>query len=161
MIRGLWEIIEPVVASEGMELVEVEFQSEPRGWVLRLYIDKEGGITLKDCMAISREVGDLLDVKDPIDHPYHLEVSSPGLNRPIRKPRDFERFSGQRVKITLAEPLGGRRVFQGVMQGLEGNVLKMDCNDQVFEIPLGDIAKARLIYPWGEGIGQGAGRGCN
>jgi ribosome maturation factor RimP len=146
LVQRLWEIVEPVVTTEGMELVEVEFQREPRGWTLRLYIDKDGGVDVNDCMAVSREVGDLLDVKDPIEHPYHLEVSSPGLNRPIRMQKDFERFSGRRVKISLSEPLEGRRVFQGVLLGLDGQVLRMDCDQRVYEIPLGDIAKARLVH---------------
>jgi ribosome maturation factor RimP len=161
LIERFWEIIDPIVASEGMELVEVEFQSEPRGWVLRLYIDREGGVTLQDCTAVSREVGDLLDVKDLISHSYHLEVSSPGLDRPIRKPKDFDRFSGHRVKVSLSRALDGRRVFQGMLLGREGQVLRVDCGGKVFEIPLGEVAKARLIFPWGEGRGQGAARACN
>ncbi len=147
IIRRLWEIIEPVVVSEGMELVELEFQREPRGWVLRLYIDREGGVNLKDCTAISRQVSDLLDVKDPIAPSYHLEVSSPGLDRPIRKPRDFERFIGHRVRITLSESGEQRRAVRGVLAGLEGQTLRLDQGGEILDIRLMDIVRARLIYP--------------
>lgn len=161
LIQQLWEILEPAVASEGMELVEVEFQREPRGWVLRLYIDRDGGVTLEDCTVISREVGDLLDVKDLIDHPYHLEVSSPGLERPLRRPSDFERFAGERVRIYLTAPSAGKRVAKGVLLGSEGDLLRLDTDQGIMEIPLGDVAKARLIYSWLPESSQGARRGCN
>jgi ribosome maturation factor RimP len=147
LIQRLWEIIEPVVVSEGMELVELEFQREPRGWVLRLFIDREGGVTLKDCTAISRQVSDLLDVKDPIEQSYQLEVSSPGLDRPIRKPRDFERFLGHRVRVTLSESGERRRVVQGILAGVEGEALRLDQAGGTFEIPLKDVVRARLITP--------------
>ena len=147
IIRRLWEIIEPVVVSEGMELVELEFQREPKGWVLRLYIDREGGVNLKDCTAISRQVSDLLDVKDFIAQSYHLEVSSPGLDRPIRKPRDFQRFIGHRVRITLSVSGEQRRAVQGVLAGLEGQTLRLDQGGEILDIRLMDIVRARLIYP--------------
>ncbi len=148
LLPKLWEIIEPVVTAEGMELVEVEFQRETRGWVLRLYIDRPDGVTLEDCVSVSRQVGDVLDVKDPIDHPYHLEVSSPGLDRPLRKPKDFERFSGSSVKLTLSEPVDGHRVLRGTLLGLKGEVLGLRWEDRTLEIPLGKVLKARLIYSW-------------
>jgi len=159
--RRIWDTLEPVVASEGMELVEVEFQREPRGWVLRLYIDREGGVNLADCTTVSKEVGDLLDVRDIIDHPYHLEVSSPGLNRPLRKPKDFRRYSGERAKITLLRHLGRKRVVKGVLLDCEEGLLRVDSDEGVLEIPLKEISKARLIYPWGNDTSQGAGRQCS
>jgi ribosome maturation factor RimP len=143
--QKLWEIVEPIVVSEGLELVELEFQREPRGWVLRLYIDGDDGVSLKDCTAISRQVGDVLDVRDPIDHPYHLEVSSPGVNRPIRKPEDFERFAGQQVRIKLSEPMEGRRTFTGVLLGHDEGEVRVHCDGKAFDFPLIAVAKARLI----------------
>jgi ribosome maturation factor RimP len=155
LIQRLWEIVEPVVISQEMELAELEFRREPRGWVLRLYIDRMGGVTLEDCTAISREVGDLLDVKDPILHPYHLEVSSPGLERPLRKRSDFEKFTGKPVKVTLREPRDNRRVIRGALAGMRGELLRVQAEDGLLEIPLDAISKARLVYDWGAGIGQG------
>ncbi len=150
MIQALWEIIEPVVTSEGMELVELEFQREAHGWVLRLFIDREGGVTVRDCAEISQQVSHLLDVKDPIDRRYHLEVSSPGLERPIRKLEDFKKFLGQKVKIAL--PSGGKRrkVVQGTLVDVEGDRILVDCGLEVIRVPLEGIVKARLVYPWGD-----------
>lgn len=147
LIGRLWQIVEPVVASQGLELLELEFQREPRGWVLRLYIDREeGGVSLDDCTSVSREVGDLLDVKDPIDHPYHLEVSSPGLDRPLRRPKDFERWCGHKVKITL---WGGRRKgLQGILLALRGEIVELDTAAGLQQIPLSEIARARLLHSW-------------
>jgi ribosome maturation factor RimP len=140
-------MMEPVLISEGMELVEVEFQREPRGWVLRLYIDRDGGVTLDDCTAVSREVGDLLDVEDLIDHAYHLEVSSPGPKRPLRKAQDFERFAGHQVKVTLSEPGDQGRSVSGVILGLVGDQLRLSMDGGELEIPISAISKARLVNP--------------
>jgi ribosome maturation factor RimP len=107
--RQVEEISEPLVVAEGMELVDLEYRREGPRWVLRLFIDKQGGVTVDDCARISREVGDLLDVKDIIPQAYVLEVSSPGLNRRIRKKEDFSRFVGQKVKLRLVSPKDGRK----------------------------------------------------
>jgi ribosome maturation factor RimP len=142
----LWEIVEPVVASRGLELVELEFQREPRGWVLRLYIDREeGGVGLDDCTAVSREVSDLLDVKDPIDHPYHLEVSSPGPDRPLRRPQDFHRWRGHRIRIRT---WGGSKTFQGLLLALSGELVEVETPAGIQRIPLSEIARARLVDSW-------------
>ncbi|MEJ5377615.1 MAG: ribosome maturation factor RimP [bacterium] len=140
----LWAMLEPIVVSHDLQLVEIEFQREPRGWVLRLYIDrKEGGVSLNDCALVSREVGDLLDAKDPIDHPYRLEVSSPGPQRPLRKPEDFQRWCGHRVKV---KPWGGNRKFlQGILLGLQDGVLELQTSGEIQRIPLSEIARARLL----------------
>ena len=107
------QLAEALVASEGMELVDLEYRREGRRWMLRLFIDKDGGVTLDDCASISRELGDLLDVKDVIPQAYVLEVSSPGLNRRLRKKEDFSRFAGQKVKLRLVAPIDGRRKIVG------------------------------------------------
>ncbi|MGQ9655409.1 MAG: ribosome maturation factor RimP [Thermodesulfobacteriota bacterium] len=150
LIQALWEILEPVVTSEGVELVELEFQREAQGWVLRLFIDREGGVTVRDCAEISQQVSHLLDVKDPIDRPYLLEVSSPGLERPIRKLEDFKRFVGQKVKIALSSGGKRRKVVQGILVGVEGDRVLVDRGSEALRVPLDGIAKARLIYPWGD-----------
>jgi ribosome maturation factor RimP len=153
-IRRLWEIVEPVVVSQGMELTELEFRREPRGWVLRLYIDRAGGVTLEHCTSVSREVGDVLDAEDPILHPYVLEVSSPGLDRPVRKPEDFQRFEGQRIKIRLAEPLEGRRSVEGILRGVHQGMVRVEAGGGVLEVALSQVGKARLIHSWGKDSGK-------
>jgi ribosome maturation factor RimP len=152
LLDRLWKLLEPVVESRGLELLEVEFQRETRGWVLRLYIDREeGGVTLDDCTAVSREVGDLLDVKDPIDHPYHLEVSSPGLDRPLRRPKDFQRWAGHRVRIMVSGPR--KKTIQGVLSGLQDETVEIETALGPQRVPLKEIAKARLVYEWPKGMG--------
>ena len=145
-MRELSEILTPVVESMGYELVGVEYSGGEHHGVLRVYIDKEDGITVDDCADVSRQVSALLDVEDPIAHAYDLEVSSPGLNRPLFKGADFERFAGQPAKIRLAVPLNGRRNFSGVLQGIDGNdVVSIEVDNELFELPLHDIARANLV----------------
>lgn len=140
-------MVEPVVVHQGLELVDLEFQREPRGWVLRLYIDRqEGGVSLDDCTSVSREVSDLLDAKDPIDHPYCLEVSSPGPERPLRRPEDFQRYCGRGVRVKSWG--AGRKVLQGILLGLKEEVLEIDTPVGIKRIPLSEIAKARLVNSW-------------
>src|SRR5688572_8943451 len=95
-----------MAAAEGMELVDLEFLREREGWVLRLFIDKEGGVGLEDCAQVSRAIGTALDVDGDIDHPYSLEVSSPGLNRPLTRPAHFQRAQGRKVRVKTFGPLG-------------------------------------------------------
>jgi len=144
--RRVEEISESLVVAEGMELVDLEYRREGARWTLRLFIDKEGGVTVDDCARISRELGDLLDVKDVIPQAYVLEVSSPGLNRRIRKKEDFSRFAGQKVQLWLLSPKDGRRKIMGELVGVEGEEVVVAATDGRFSVPLTDIAKAHLIY---------------
>ena len=145
LIERIKAIALPIVEGEGLELVDVEFQRERGGWVLRLYIDKEEGVSLADCETVSAQLGDILDVEDLIDHPYNLEVSSPGLNRPLSREADFTRFAGRLVRITTLKPLGGRRRFVGRLLGLrDGNVILQEEDGSSAAIPHSAIAKARL-----------------
>jgi ribosome maturation factor RimP len=144
LLQEVREVVEPILQSQGYELVDLEYQRESRGWVLRIYLDREGGITLDDCTGVSHEVGAVLEVKDVIPNAYVLEVSSPGLTRPLKKPEDFNRFRNQLVKIKLFQPLDGRRNFKGILLGLEGETVRVEADGQVFEIPLQSIAKANL-----------------
>ncbi len=146
IIKAVWDLAEPVVLSRGLELVDIEFRRERQGWVLRLYIDRPGGVTLGDCVAVSEILSDLLDAKDFIHHAYHLEVSSPGLDRPLRKREDFERFAGDKVKITLKHPLEGRRNFTGRLKGLKEDKVLVEIDGQVWELPLEEIKKAHIKY---------------
>ena len=149
IIQKVWALAEPVVLSQGLELVDVEFQRERQGWVLRLYIDRidrPGGVTLGDCVKISEVLSDLLDAKDFIHHAYHLEVSSPGVDRPLKKPEDFHRFAGDKVKVQLREPLDGRRNFTGLLRGIENDEVLVEIDGQTFRLPRAQIKKAHIKY---------------
>ncbi len=145
----LFGLLEPVVVREGYELVAIELTGERGRALLRVSIDKPGGISLEDCSAVSRVVDALLEVEDPVEGSYELEVSSPGLERPLVKPTDFERFKGRRVRIKTFAPLpewGSRKVFDGPLQGFEsGNVL-LTQDGKPARIPQSQIAKAHLVY---------------
>lgn len=144
LLQEVRQVVEPILESQGFELVDLEYQRESQGWVLRIYLDREGGVSLDDCAGISHEVGAVLEVKDLIPSAYILEVSSPGLTRPLKKPEDFNRFRNQMVKIKLYEPLDGRRNFKGTLLGLEGDRVRVEAEQQVYELPLQRIAKANL-----------------
>jgi ribosome maturation factor RimP len=144
LLEEVRQIIEPLLQSQGFELVDLEYQREPQGWVLRIYLDREGGVTLDDCAEVSGEIGAVLEVKDVIPNPYVLEVSSPGLTRPLKKPEDFNKFSNRLVKIKLYEPLEGRKNFKGTLLGLEGEKVRLEIEGQVYELPLQGISKANL-----------------
>jgi len=144
LLQEVRQVVEPILESQGLELVDLEYQRESQGWVLRIYLDREGGVSLDDCAGISHEVGAVLEVKDLIPSSYTLEVSSPGLTRPLKKPEDFNKFRNQMVKIKLYEPLDGRRNFKGTLLGLEGDRVRVEAEQQVYELPLQRIAKANL-----------------
>lgn len=146
-IDTLWNMIEPVLETEGMELVDLEFKQEGGRRVLRLYIDTPEGVTLDDCETASRQIGALLDLEDPISHRYHLEVSSPGINRVLRKEKDFRRFAGSPVKIKTRRKLNGRANFRGLLKGVENSLVQVELDESVVEIPTEDIDKAQLDLP--------------
>lgn len=137
-------LVEPVVVYAGMELIDVEYGREPSGMVLRLIIDKPGGVTIDDCSHISRLAGDILDAKDLVPWSYNLEVSSPGINRPLKKKDDFERFAGQKVLIKTREPIDGRRNFKGILNGTKENFIVVSSEQTTFNIPFELVAKARI-----------------
>ncbi len=146
IVKAVWELAEPVVLSKGLELVDIEFRRERQGWVLRIYIDRPGGVTIGDCVRVSEILSDLLDAKDFIHHAYNLEVSSPGLNRPLRKREDFERFAGDKVKIVLKNPLEGRKNFTGLLRGLKEDKVLLEIEGRMWELPLQEIKKAHIKY---------------
>jgi ribosome maturation factor RimP len=119
----VWEIVEPVAVQEGLEMVDVEFRRESRGMVLRLYLDRAGGggVSLDDLARVSRQLGDLLDVHDAVPGTYTLEVSSPGINRRLRRPDHFRRYVGKKVRVRTVAPLDGRRSFVGTLDAVEGD----------------------------------------
>ena len=139
------ELIEPLCDSECVELVHVEYQREAGGRILRIYIDKPGGVTLDDCVGISRQAGDILDVSFENDVPYNLEVSSPGFDRPLVKLKDFERFKGKQVKIRTDQPLNGQKNFKGTLLGISDDHVNVSMDNKTVKIPFKEIIKARLV----------------
>jgi len=137
-------LAEPLCVSEGLELIHVEFQREPGGKILRLYLDKPGGISLDDCIDVSRQLGDILDVNLDEIGPYRLEVTSPGIDRPLVKRNDFEKFKGHRVKIRTIRPIDGQKNFTGVLLGISGEQIHLQIDNQRTAIPYQDISRARL-----------------
>ena len=144
LLEEVQQVVEPILRSQGFELVDVEYRREPQGWVLRIYLDREGGVTLDDCAEVSGEIGAVLEIKDLVSNPYVLEVSSPGLTRPLKKPEDFNKFSNRLVKIKLFEPLEGQKNFKGTLLGLDGEKVRLEIEGRVYELPLQGIAKANL-----------------
>jgi ribosome maturation factor RimP len=145
IVERVRALAEPILADRDLELVEVEFQRETQGWILRLYMDRAGGVTLDDCQAVSQELGDHLDVAEIVEYPYHLEVSSPGLDRPLTREADFVRFAGKAARIVTRDPIQGQRNFRGRLAGLvDGAVLLDLAEGRQARIPRDLIAKARL-----------------
>lgn len=138
-------IIEPVVAGLGYELVGVEYHPAGRHSLLRIYIDATEGVTVDDCARVSHQVSGVLDVEDPIAGQYTLEVSSPGLDRPLFTPGDFDRFSGHSARIRLDAPLDGRRKFTGQLLGTEDGFVRIRVDGEEFRLPLINIEQARLV----------------
>jgi ribosome maturation factor RimP len=144
VIQEVYKTIEPILQSQGLELIDVEYKREAQGWVLRIYLDREGGITVEDCAEASRELGAILEVRDLIPNRYVLEVSSPGLTRSLKKPGDFNKYQNRSVKIKLFLPLEGRRNFKGKLLGLKEDKVCVESERRIYEIPMQNIAKANL-----------------
>jgi len=145
-IAEMRDLAEPILESMGFELVDVEYLCERGRWVVRLYMDKEKGVTLDDCSRVSRELGDVMDARNMISHPYVLEVSSPGLNRPLRKEKDFQRVIGKKIKLRTQSPLQGRRNFTGTLIEVREGTLCMESNGHRVDVPWGEVEKANLVY---------------
>jgi ribosome maturation factor RimP len=152
IVEKITSVTLPLLDSLGMELVELEYRKEGQGMVLRLFIDKPGGIMLDDCADVSRELSELLDVEEVIQCHYNLEVSSPGLNRPLNKPSDYERYAGRLVKVRtfemVADDAGNpRKTFLGTLAGLKDGVVSLTLKEgQSASIPLDKIAKTNLEF---------------
>jgi ribosome maturation factor RimP len=141
-------IAEPILSNEGMELVEIEYRRESKGWILRLYIDKGGGVTLDDCTHISQEVGRSLDVEDFISMPYRLEISSPGLTRSLKKKEDFMKYRNHRIKVKTYDPIENRWQFKGRLLDVFENHIEIEMEEGIFKIPLSNVSKANLEIDW-------------
>ena len=151
-IQKVEQLIEPILHEMDYELVDIEYLSERGRWILRVYLDKEGGVTLDDCARVSREIGDLIDVKDVVQHEYVLEVSSPGLNRPLRKERDFLWALGKKIRIKMANPVKGQRNFIGYLKDLRDETLYLKVEETLVSLSLKDVKKANLVFEFENGV---------
>lgn len=138
------EFSQPVVERLGLELVDVEFVKEGASWYLRVYIDKPGGIEVDDCQAVSGQVSDLLDQHDPITQAYYLEVSSPGLDRSLKKDKDFEKYTGELIKLNTYAPLDGKKSFTGKLLGLQDDGIHLEVNGQERVFPREKVSSVKL-----------------
>lgn len=145
IISKVNELSGPLCDAGGLELVFTEYQREPHGMTLRIYIDKPGGPTVQDCTHVSRQLQDLLDVHLEMSNKYYLEVSSPGFNRPLGKLSDYVRFKGCQAKIKVVQPIEGQKKFTGILSGVLQEVVAIQVGDRIVEIPYQDIARARLV----------------
>ncbi len=144
VIDNILSVTEPLLNDKNMELVDLEFRKEGVGKVLRLFIDKQGGVTVEDCAVISRELATLLDINDLIEERYVLEVSSPGLRRPLKKIEDFKRFEGKLVLIKTNEPIENRKVFKGYLKDTNDDGIEMDIDGSLYSLSFLQIQKANL-----------------
>ena len=151
----IYKLAEPMLASEGFEPVEIQYRRERGGWVLRLFIDRlepidgspagpGSGVTLDDCVTVSRELGRILDVEDAVSGGYTLEVSSPGLDRPLTRPAHFQRFTGRKIKVKAAGP-EGNRIVTGRLLGLEDGQIRLETGDDVLSVPYEQAVRVRLV----------------
>jgi len=149
-VDSVTRLADSLCLSEGLELVHVEYQREPGGLTLRLYLDNPGGVTLDDCADISRQMDDLLDVHTPDAPPYRLEVSSPGRDRPVGKLNDFMRFTGHRINIRMAAAVNGRKNFSGVLDGVVDEMIRIRLDNETVSLSFKGITRARLVNCNGE-----------
>ena len=146
IVERIMDLTEPILEDMGFELVDLDYLMERGRWVLRLYIDTEKGVTLDDCARVSRELGDVMDVHDVIAHKYVLEISSPGLDRPLRKEKDFIRVIGKKIKVRMVAPVQGRRNFTGYLIDFQQGNLLMESNGEKVALPRSEVDKANLVY---------------
>jgi ribosome maturation factor RimP len=147
-------LAEPLVESEGMRLFDVEYGSGPRGLVLKIFIDGPGGVTIDDCARISRQLGDVLDARAGYAGPYSLEVSSPGLERPLTKPKHFIFFEGQPAVLKTNRDVEGTRHLVGILAGFSGDVVKLEMADRLISVPYDALVKAHLDSKALQGTGR-------
>jgi ribosome maturation factor RimP len=149
-VRRVWQLAAPLAAREGMEIVEIELRREGgrAGRVLRLYLDKEGGPNMDDLGRVSRALSDVLDAEDAVDGAYTLEVSSPGINRPLTRPEHFARFVGKRIRVRTRDMIGGRRSFLGILGEVVDDKIVLTQDGAEFQIPFSMIEKSNYEHDW-------------
>jgi len=146
IVEQVQTIITPVILEHGLELVDIEFVKEGAQWYLRIFIDKEGGVDIDDCTNVSHAVSELLDKHDPITQAYILEVSSPGLERPLKKDEDFERYKGKLVRVITKKPYQGFLEFTGYLVGLINDEIVLEYEKERIAIPRSLVDKANLAF---------------
>jgi len=150
LLKRIERLIIPVLDELAFELVAIDYLFGGGKSILRIYIDKAGGITIDDCVQASREIGDLIYVKDVIPHNYVLEVSSPGLDRPLKSKREFFWARGKKVKIKMISPIDGRKSFTGLLQDFRDETLYLEGESGLVLLPWRDVEKASLMYDFKE-----------
>lgn len=140
----VWRLAEPIVQEKGCSLWDVEYVREGSEYFLRLYLDKEGGVSIDDCEAVSRAVDPLLDEADPIAGSYHFEVCSAGLERALKRPQDFERFMGQPVTVKLYRPRQGRKEIPGILRGYQEGKVTLEAGADTLSFEKSEVAQVRL-----------------
>lgn len=142
------ELVNPILEEKNLELVDMEYVKEGKNWFLRVYIDKEGGIDIVECGEVSEQLSEKLDEADPIKEPYFLEVSSPGVEKPLKTLEDFKKNIGNNVFVKLYEKIDGEKTYEGILQNVENDSLsieyKIKTRKKTVEIPYEKVAKARL-----------------
>lgn len=145
VIERVREFADSLLPAMGLELFDVQFRREGHGWVLRLVVDREEGVKLDDCSRVSRETSDFLDVEDIIEHPYHLEVSSPGLERPLRTVEECRRHLGKKARFKVKEEVDSRRVIIGELQSIDKDEISVLSEEgETFKLNWENVQKARL-----------------
>lgn len=144
--KRIEELIQPTVTEMGYELVDVEFVKEGPNWYLRIFIDKEGGVTIDDCEAVSKTLEKIFDEKDPIEQAYFLEISSPGIDRPLKKKEDFIKYNGEMVDVKLYKPYEGSKEYAGKLVGYDENdgTVTIEVDDKNIAFTKKEIAGIRL-----------------
>ena len=139
------ELIEPTITEHNIELVDVEYVKSGKVWILRVFIDKKQGITVLDCQKLSREIEDLIEVHELISDTYTLEISSPGLDRPLKNKADFLRNKGKQIQLRTYAPIAGRKKFSGIVLDVKDKILLLKNKDDYLELELANIAQAKLV----------------
>lgn len=145
IVSRVEELVLPILESADFELVDVEYVKEGPNWYLRIFIDHPEGIDLDDCEFVSRKVEALLDEEDFIKESYILEVSSPGIERPLKYEKDFIRFAGEQIMVNTYKPINGRKTFKGLLQGLDGKDIIVKEDSEEIRLPLSDVSHAHLV----------------
>ncbi|QTM99449.1 ribosome maturation factor RimP [Sediminibacillus dalangtanensis] len=142
------KLVQPILQEMNLELVDIEFEKEGKNWFLRVFVDKEGGVDIEECGQVSEQLSEKLDAEDPVTTPYFLEVSSPGAERPLKKPKDFQANINNNIHVKLYEPINGEKEYEGVLKGFDDDTItlevKVKTRKQEIQLPYDKVAKARL-----------------
>lgn len=139
-------LAEPIARAAGVDIIDIEFKKEGKDWFLRVYLDKEGGVSIDDCETVSRSLSDVLDAEDPIEQNYCLEVSSPGADRILKKEREFLYYIGRAVDVKLYKAADGKKEFSGTLAGYQDKTAQIVCDGQTIDVPLSEAAYIRLSF---------------